>query len=304
MVLVTNSYLLKKAQRKKYAVGAFNIYNLEVLLAVTRTAKELKSPAIISVTPSALKYAGIANISSLVKKVAGKLKVPMSLHLDHGKELKDIKKAVTAGFTSVMYDGSALSFEKNVKNTKKAVIMAKSGVSVEAELGTLSGVEDEVSSSKNIYTDPEQAKEFVQRTGVDALAVAIGTSHGAYKFKGDAILRIDILKEIRKKIDVPLVLHGASGVKKAFVQKANHYGAEILGAKGVPDVQIRAAIREGVCKVNIDTDNRIAFTAGVREFLHNNPEVFDPRKYILAGMEEVERTVEQKIKLFGSFKRA
>lgn len=300
MVLVTNKKVLDKAKKEGYAVGAFNINNLEFLQAVTETAEKLRSPVIIQATESAIKYAELDYLVNMVHTAGKKIKVPITLHLDHGKDLDLIKKCIKSGFTSVMYDGSSLPYEQNLENTKKVVKWAWGDVSVEAELGTLSGVEDNVSAKKIEYTNPDQAADFVKRTKVDSLAVAIGTSHGAYKFNGDQNLKIDVLKEIAKKINIPLVLHGASGVPQSVVEKANRYGAMIENAKGVPDEQIKMAIKNGISKVNIDTDNRLAFTAGVREFLAKNPKVFDPREILTNAKGEMSKIVEQKIMLFES----
>jgi fructose-bisphosphate aldolase class II len=238
---------------------------------------------------------------ALAKTAAEHHKVPIALHLDHGKDLKIIRQAINLGFSSVMVDGSHLDFEKNVALTKKVVQLAhKHGVSVEAELGTIGGKEDKVHSRGIIYTDQDKAKEFVQRTGCDFLAIAIGTSHGAYKFSGKARLRIDILKLIRQKVNVPLVLHGASGVPEEIVHLAEKYGAKLGKMQGVPDTQIRLAIKNGICKINTDTDLRIAFNAAVRKVAVEHPEEFDPRHILGPAREAVQKVVEQRIRLFGS----
>jgi fructose-bisphosphate aldolase class II len=236
-MLVTNRDLMTTASQKAYAIGAFNINNLESVLAVAEAAAEEKSPAIIAVTPSAIKYAGLSYVARLVRTAAESSPVPMSLHLDHAEDVETASKCVATGFTSVMIDGSHLSFEENIALTKKVVEMAHPRhVSVEAELGRLAGVEEKAVQEKEaILTDPDAAKEFVDRTGVDALAVAVGTSHGAYKFKGEPKLDFDRLITIGEKVDnLPLVLHGASNVPAWIIEKATKYGAELEGAKGVP----------------------------------------------------------------------
>ncbi|MEM3673012.1 MAG: class II fructose-bisphosphate aldolase [Candidatus Bathyarchaeia archaeon] len=275
-MLVTNRELLLPARKNSYAVGAFNIQNLESFLAVTEAAVEEKSPVIVAVTPSAIKYAGLAYLVKIVRTAAENTPVPMSLHLDHGEDFETVSKCIEAGFTSVMIDGSFLSFEENIALTKRVVDLAHSkGVSVEAELGRLAGVEEKTVEEKEaILTDPDAAEEFVKRTGVDALAVAIGTSHGAYKFKGEAKLDFERLKLIAKKVDIPLVLHGASSVPAWIIEKATKYGAELSGAKGIPEEHIKKAISMGISKINIDTDLRLAFTAAVREVLANSPKEF------------------------------
>lgn len=305
-MLVTNRDLLLPATKEAYAVGAFNINNLEALLAVAEAAVEEKSPAIVAVTPSAIKYGGLAYLSEMVKVAAKTVPVPMSLHLDHGENFEVVTKCVEAGFTSVMIDGSFLKFEENVALTKRVVDLAHSkGLSVEAELGRLAGVEESsVEEKEAILTDPDVAKEFVERTGVDALAVAIGTSHGAYKFKGEAKLDFERLRLIRERVDVPLVLHGASSVPKWIIEKATKYGAELTGAKGIPEEHIKRAISLGIAKINIDTDLRLAFTATVREVLANSPKEFDPRKILGPAKEAMKEVVKGKMRLFGSSGKA
>ncbi len=291
------------ARKGTYAVGAFNINNMEFLQAITGAAEELGSPAIIALSEGAIKYAGFRNIVSMVRFTAEEKKVPISLHLDHGKDMEVIAKCIEGGFTSVMIDGSALPFEENVTVTTRVVQMAKpKGVSVEGELGKLAGIEDNVSVAERdaALTDPAQAEEFVKRTGVDALAIAVGTSHGAYKFKGAANLALDRISEIASRVPALLVLHGASGVKQENVDIANKFGAAIKGAKGVPDTAIVEAIRRGITKVNIDTDMRIAFTAFVRKALAEKPEEIDPRTVLGPGRDAIAAVVREKIKLFGS----
>jgi fructose-bisphosphate aldolase class II len=301
-MLVTNRNLLLPARQKAYAVGAFNINNLESLLAVAEAAVEEKSPVIVAVTPSAIKYAGLAYLAKIAKTAAETALVPMSLHLDHGENFETASKCIEAGFTSVMIDGSFLKFEENVALTKRVVDFAHSkGVTVEAELGRLAGVEEStVEEREAVLTDPSAAKEFVEKTGVDALAVAIGTSHGAYKFKAEPKLDFERLKFIKEKVDVPLVLHGASSVPQWIIEKAVKYGAELAGAKGIPEDNIKKAISLGIAKINIDTDLRLAFTATIREFLANSPKEFDPRKILGSAKEAMKEVVKGKMRLFGS----
>ncbi|MEM4700908.1 MAG: class II fructose-1,6-bisphosphate aldolase [Candidatus Bathyarchaeia archaeon] len=305
-MLVTNKELLLAAKRGAYAVGAFNIQNLESLLAVVEAAVEEKSPVIVAVTPSAIKYGGLRYLTSLVKTAAENLPVPMSLHLDHGEDVETVQKCLEAGFTSVMIDGSHLPFEENIALTRRVVELAHPrGVSVEGELGRLAGVEEKtVEEREKVLTDPDEAGEFVRRTGVDALAVSIGTSHGAYKFKGEPKLDFERLKLIREKVDVPLVLHGASSVPQWIIEKATKYGAELTGAKGIPEDHIRRAIMLGITKINIDTDLRLAFTATVREVLANQPKEFDPRKILGPAKEAMKEVVKVKMRLFGSSGKA
>ena len=305
-MFVTNKDLLVPARRKAYAVGAFNVNNLEAVLAVYEAAVEEKSPAIIAVTPSAIKYAGLPYISRIAKTAAESAPVPMSLHLDHGEDFDTVSKCVSAGFSSVMIDGSHLKFEENIALTKRVVSLAHpKGVSVEAELGRLAGVEEKTVEEKEaILTDPDNAKEFVDLTGVDSLAVAVGTSHGAYKFKAEAKLDFDRLKIISNKVSVPLVLHGASSVPKWIIEKAIRYGAQLEGAKGIPEEHIQKAIGFGIAKINIDTDLRLAFTATVREVLTNSPKEFDPRKILGPAKEAMKQVVRGKMQLFGSSGKA
>ena len=301
-MLVTNMDLLLPAMREAYAVGAFNISNLESLLAVVEAAIEEKSPSIVAVTPSSIKYAGLAYIEKMVKTAAESAPVPMSLHLDHGKDVETVSRCIEAGFTSVMIDGSHLNFEENVALTKRVVDLAHpKGVSVEAELGRLAGIEEStVEEREAVLTDPDAAKDFVERTGVDALAVAIGTSHGAYKFKGEPRLDFERLKLIRERVDVPLVLHGASTVPSWIVEKAVKYGAKLSGAKGILEEHIGKAISLGITKINIDTDLRLAFTAAIREFLAKSPREFDPRKILGPAKEAMKEVVKGKMRIFGS----
>jgi fructose-bisphosphate aldolase class II len=301
-MLVTNKDLLQRAKREAYAVGAFNIQNLESLLAVVEAAAEERSPVIVAVTPGAIKYAGLNYLARLVKAAAEASPVPMSLHLDHGEDMETVKKCLEAGFTSVMIDGSHLKFEENIALTKHVVDVAHPrGVSVEGELGRLAGIEEKtVEEREAVLTDPREAEEFVKRTGVDALAVSIGTSHGAYKFKGEPRLDFERLRLIRERVDVPLVLHGASSVPQWIIEKATKYGAELAGAKGIPEDHIKKAIALGITKINIDTDLRLAFTATIREVLADSPKEFDPRKILGPAKEAMKEVVKAKMRLFGS----
>ena len=305
-MLVTNKDLMVPARKNGYAIGAFNVQNLESMSAIAEAAAEEKSPVIMQITPSVIKYAGLAYISNLVKTAAQLAPVPVAMHLDHGDSFETAVKCVEAGFSSVMIDGSFLSFEENVAVTKRVVSVAHpKGVSVEAELGKLAGVEERSVAEKDaILTDPEAATEFVEKTGVDTLAVAIGTSHGAYKFKSEAKLDLERLKVISEKISIPLVLHGASSVPQGLVEKANKYGAELTGAKGIPEDQYRKAIPLGIAKINIDTDLRLAFTATVREVLVNSPKNFDPRKILGPAREAMKEVAKGKMRLFGSAGKA
>ncbi len=302
-MLVTNKALLDAAKQGGYAVGAFNINNMEFIQAILSSAAELRSPVIIAVSEGAIKYAGFDTLVSLVRVEAEGKNIPISLHLDHGKDMGVIERCISGGFTSVMIDGSHLPFDENVAVTKEVVDKAgPAGVSVEGELGRLAGVEDNVSVSEQdaLFTDPDEAKMFVERTGIDSLAIAVGTSHGAYKFKGEPRLAFDRISTIASLVDVPLVLHGASGVNQEHVELANSFGAEIAGARGVPDEAITEAIKLGISKVNIDTDMRIAFTAYLRRSLGENRKNIDPRKYLGAAREAVGEVVRPKMRLFGS----
>ncbi len=307
MPLTTNKELLTLARKGGYAVGAFNINNLEILQAVVSAGEAERSPAIIAVSEGAIQYAGMPYLISMVRTAAAQTSTPISLHLDHGKDLEVIRSCIDNGFTSVMIDGSEFEFEKNIEVTKKVVEMAKrKGVSVEAELGRLKGIEEKISVSEKeaFLTDPQAAEDFFKRTGVDALAIAIGTSHGAYKFKGEAKLDFERLKEIARKVSIPLVLHGASGVPSAVLERAERFGAKLPGAKGIPDEAIQKAIGLGISKINIDTDLRLSFVGALREILTTKPDEFDPRKILGPGREAIKQTVQSKMKLFGSSGKA
>ncbi len=301
MPLVTSTEMFKKAYEGQYAIGAFNVNNMEIIQGIVDAAKEEKSPLILQVSAGARKYAKHIYLVKLVEAAledSGDL--PICLHLDHGEDFEICKSCVDGGFTSVMIDGSKHPFEENIALTKKVVEYAHAhGVVVEAELGRLAGVEDAVSVSEKdaIFTDPDQAVEFVERTGVDSLAIAIGTSHGAYKFKGTPYLDFERLEKISKLLpNFPLVLHGASTVLPEFVKKCNDFGGNIPGAQGVPEDMLLKAGTMGVCKINIDTDLRLAMTASVREYLVNNPAEFDPRKYLGPARDAIKGMVSHKIK--------
>ena len=307
MPLTTNKELLTLARKGGYAVGAFNINNLEILQAIVSAGEAERSPAIIAVSEGAIQYAGMPYLISMVRTAAAQTSTPLSLHLDHGKDLEVIRSCIDNGFTSVMIDGSEFEFEKNIEVTKKVVEMAKrKSVSVEAELGRLKGIEEKISVSEKdaFLTDPQAAEDFFKRTGVDALAIAIGTSHGAYKFKGEAKLDYERLKEIARKVSIPLVLHGASGVPSAVLERAERFGAKLPGAKGIPDEAIQKAIGLGISKINIDTDLRLSFVGALREILTTKPDEFDPRKILGPGREAIKQTVQSKMKLFRSSGKA
>ncbi len=293
--------LLGKAQRGKYAVGHFNVNNMEIVQGVVRAAQRLKSPVVLATSEGAIGYAGMKYLHALGQVAAEENSVPIALHLDHGRDMEVIIRAIKFGYSSVMIDASHEEFEKNVLLTRRVVKLAHGrGVSVEAELGTIGGVEDAVSARRILYTDPMLAKEFVERTGCDFLAIAIGTSHGAYKFVGSARLDLKRLQLIRAEVRVPLVLHGASGVSRSVVMMAQRYGAKLQGVQGVADEQIRQAIRLGICKINTDTDLRLAFDAGLRKVVQTKPDDFDPRHMLAPAREMIQKVVEQRIRLFGS----
>ncbi len=305
-MLVTNKDLMIPARKNGYAIGAFNVQNLESVQAVAEAAAEEKSPAILQITPSVIKYAGLPYISGLVKTAAQLSSVPLAMHLDHGEDFDTAAKCVNAGFSSVMIDGSFLKFEENVALTKKVIDIAHpKGVSVEAELGKLAGIEERsVEEKEAILTDPKAAVEFVQKTGIDTLAVAIGTSHGAYKFKSESKLDTERLKVISQAISIPMVLHGASSVPQWLIEKATKYGASLGGAKGIPEEELKKAIALGIAKINIDTDLRLAFTATVREVLANSPKEFDPRKILGPARDAMKEVAKSKMQLFGSSGKA
>jgi fructose-bisphosphate aldolase class II len=298
MPITSPSSMFDKASREGFAVGAFNVNNMEIIQGIISAAEEERSPLILQVSAGARRYAGQNYILKLVEAALETTDLPICLHLDHGQDFQICKEVIDGGFTSVMIDGSHLSFEENIELTRQVVEYAhERGVWVEAELGQLAGVEDDVSAEKSVYTDPEEAKEFVERSGCDSLAVAIGTSHGAYKFSGEPRLDLDRLERISGLMPgYPLVLHGASSVLGEYVEMANRHGGRIEGARGVPEDMLLRAARSGVCKINIDTDIRLAMTATIRKFFQENPSEFDPRKYLKPAREAVAHMVRHKIR--------
>ncbi len=309
MPLVTTKEMFEKSMEEGFAIGAFNINNMEIIQGIVDAAQKQNSPVILQASSGAIKYARIKYLMKMVEAAVEETNIPIAIHLDHGPDFETCKMCIDNGFTSVMIDGSKYSFEENVALTKKVVDYAhERGVVVEAELGQLAGIEDDVNVSEEDakYTDPDQAKEFVERTGCDSLAIAIGTSHGAYKFKGEARLRMDILKQVKEKIlNTPIVLHGASTVIPELVETCNNYGGDIPGAKGVPDEILHEASLSGVSKINVDTDLRLAFTGEIRKSLAENPSAFDPRKYLTPAREKITEVVEHKIRdVFGSSNKA
>ena len=309
MSLVTTKNMFEKSIAEKFAVGAFNINNMEFVQGIMDAAAEENSPVILQTSSSAIKYARIPYLRKMIEAGLEEHDIPVALHLDHGPDFETCKLCVDNGYTSVMFDGSKYDFEENIELTKQVVDYAhEHGVVVEAELGKLAGVEDDVNVAENdaMYTDPEQALDFVQRTGCDSLAIAIGTSHGAYKFKGEARLRFDILEKVKELMpNVPIVLHGASTVIPEYVEMCNKYGGNMPGAKGVPDEMLHEASMRGVSKINVDTDLRLAMTAAIRKVFVETPEQFDPRKYLGPGRDFIKETVKHKIRdVFGSSNKA
>ena len=309
-MLVTTKEMFEKSMREGFAIGAFNVNNMEIVQAIMDAAAEEHAPVIMQASSSAIKYARINYLMKMVKAAEEEHpEIPFAIHLDHGPDFETCKMCIDAGFTSVMFDGSKYDFEENVRLTKEVVDYAHAhGVVVEAELGKLAGIEDDVNVAESdaMFTDPAQAEEFVRRTGCDSLAIAIGTSHGAYKFKGEAKLRFDILKKIKERIpNTPIVLHGASTVIPELVAQCNQYGADIPGAKGVPDEMLHEASISGVSKINVDTDLRLAMTAAIRKVFVEEPSAFDPRKYLTPARDLIKQTVQHKIRdVFGSSNKA
>lgn len=309
MALVTTTEMFKKAYEGHYAIGAFNINNMEIIQAITEAAGELKSPVILQVSAGARKYAKQAYLVALAQAAIEDSGIDLALHLDHGADFEICKACIDGGFSSVMIDGSHHAYEDNIALTKKVVEYAHAhGVVVEGELGVLAGVEDEVSAEHSSYTKPEEVEDFVGRTGADSLAISIGTSHGAYKFtaaqctrNADGILvppplRFDILEEVGKRLPgFPIVLHGASSVPQEYVKEINSLGGKLPDAVGIPEEQLRQAAKLSVCKINIDSDIRLAMTAGIRRVFNEQPEVFDPRTYLSVARAEVKKMVAHKI---------
>ena len=303
--LVGTSEMFKKALAGKYAIGAYNVNNMEILQGIAEAAEETRSPIILQVSAGARKYANQTYLIKLVEAALVTTTVPIALHLDHGADFEICKACIDGGFSSVMIDGSRFPLEENIRVTKEVVDYAhKHGVSVEAELGKLAGVEDDVKvhAKDSTYTDPAEAVRFVKETGCDSLAVAIGTSHGAYKFSGEAKLDFERLAEIKKALedagfpDYPLVLHGSSSVPAEFVAKCNKFGGQLPNAQGVPEDMLNYASKHGVAKINIDTDLRLAMTSTIREFFVEHPEKFDPREYMGPGRTAVKEMVMHKMR--------
>ena len=301
MPLVNTKEMFQKAYEGGYAIGAFNINNMEIIQGIVDACKELNSPAILQVSASARKYARPNYLLAMVKAAVEETGLPIALHLDHGPDFETCKDCIDGGFTSVMIDGSHLPYEENVAVTRKVVEYAHAhGVTVEGELGQLAGVEDDVNVSAEDahYTQPEQVEDFVTRTGVDSLAIAIGTSHGAYKFKPGQKpqLRFDILEEVSRRLpNFPIVLHGASSVLPEYVKMVNDFGGNMPDAIGIPEEMLRQAAASAVCKINIDSDLRLALTAGIRKHFAENPGHFDPRQYLGDGRKFINEVVKNKI---------
>ncbi|MBE6828260.1 MAG: class II fructose-1,6-bisphosphate aldolase [Ruminococcaceae bacterium] len=301
MPLVTTTEMFKKAYEGGYAIGAFNVNNMEIIQGITRAAKKLSAPVILQVSSGARKYASHGYLVAMVKAAVEETGLPIALHLDHGPDFETCKACIDGGFTSVMIDGSSLPYEENIALTKQVVEYAHAhGVVVEGELGTLAGVEDDVvvEEGNESYTKPEQVLDFVTRTGVDSLAIAIGTSHGAYKFKPGQKpqLRFDILEEVEKKLPgFPIVLHGASSVNQEHIKMINEFGGQMPDAIGIPEDMLRKASSMAVCKINVDSDIRIAMTAALRKHFAENPADFDPRKYLTPARNAIEEVVSHKI---------
>lgn len=308
MELENGKKIFADALKNHYGIGAFNFVNLETLKSILDSAEEKKSPVIVQCSTGAIKYAGVDVLATMCKLYAKNMTVPVCLNLDHGKTFEDCKMAIDAGFTNVMIDASSLPMDENIALTKKVVEYAhQRNVTVEAEIGVLAGVEDEVSASDEDakYTNPKEAYDFVKATGVDSLAIAIGTSHGTVKFKGEAKLRFDILEEVEKLLpDFPIVLHGASSIPQDMVKLAEEYGAKLKGSCGIPETMLREACSHNVCKVNVDSDLRLSFTAGIRKSLTENPENVDMRTYNKVGMDLIKQVVKDKMdNVFGSSNR-
>ena len=301
MALVTTKEMFAKAYEGGYAIGAFNVNNMEIVQGITMAASELRAPLILQVSKGARAYASHTYLMKLVEAAVAETGLPIALHLDHGDSFELCKSCIDGGFTSVMIDASSKPFEENIAITKQVVEYAHDhGVVVEAELGTLAGIEDEVKVEEGhaSYTRPEEVQEFVERTGCDSLAIAIGTSHGAYKFKPGTKpqLRFDVLEAVEKNLPgFPIVLHGASSVPQNFVEEINKYGGNMPGAIGVPEDQLRQAAKSAVCKINIDSDLRLAMTATIRKFFAEHPDKFDPREYLKPAREAIKQMVAHKI---------
>ena len=299
MAIVTTKEMFKKAYEGGYAIGAFNVNNMEIIQGITEGAKMENAPVILQVSAGARKYAKHVYLMKMIEAAVADTDLPIAVHLDHGPDFETCKSCIDGGFSSVMIDGSHFSFEENIAVTKKVVEYAHDhGVVVEAELGRLAGVEDDVkvSAEDSSYTQPDEVEEFVTRTGCDSLAIAIGTSHGAYKFKGEPKLRFDILEEVGRRLPgFPIVLHGASSVIPEYVEMINQYGGKMPGAQGVPEDMLRKAASMAVCKINIDSDLRLAFTGLVRKHFAEHPDHFDPRQYLTDARNGIREMVRHKI---------
>lgn len=299
MPLVTTEKMFKDAYANGYAIGAFNVNNMEIVQGITEAAAEENAPLILQVSAGARKYAKHVYLMKLVEAAMEDTGLPIALHLDHGPDFETCKSCIDGGFSSVMIDGSQFEFKENIRVTKEVVDYAHSkGIVVEGELGQLAGVEDDVNVEQHSYTQPDQVQEFVEKTGVDSLAIAIGTSHGAYKFKPGQKpqLRFDILEEIEKRLpEFPIVLHGASSVIPELVETINKYGGAMPDAIGIPEDMLRKAAKSAVCKINIDSDLRLAMTAKIREHMALNPADFDPRQYLKPARAAIKDMVQRKI---------
>ncbi len=296
MPLVSGKLLFEKANEFGFAIGAFNFNNMEFLKAILEAAQEEEAPVFVQTTESAIRYAGIDYLVGMVREVKDSVKIPFALHLDHGKSIETVLLAIRKGYTSVMIDASDRPFEENVKITREVVsLCAPLGISVEAELGKI---------EEKSLVDPQEAKEFVELTGIDALAPAVGTSHGAFKFKGKPFVDHERIRKVKELTGTALVLHGASGVYREYVEEINKYGGSVEGATGVPDEDVKKAVESGINKINTDTDLRLAFLATLRRLLQEEKKTTDPRKLLRPAMEEVKRMVKRRIRLYGSSGRA
>ncbi len=299
MAIVTTKEMFKKAYEGGYAIGAFNVNNMEIIQGITEGAKMENAPVILQVSAGARKYAKHVYLMKMIEAAVADTDLPIVVHLDHGPDFETCKSCIDGGFSSVMIDGSHLPFEENIAQTKRVVEYAHDhGVVVEAELGRLAGVEDDVkvSAEDSSYTQPDEVEEFVSRTGCDSLAIAIGTSHGAYKFKGEPKLRFDILEEVGRRLPgFPIVLHGSSSVPQEYVKMINEHGGKMPNAIGVPEEQLRQAARLSVCKINIDSDLRLAMTGTIRQFMDEHPDKFDPREYLKPARANIKELVRHKL---------